>query len=228
MKRRLEPELMDTAEQAVAYACADFEAPHARFIELFRARFPGEDIAGPVLDLGCGPGDIALRFAKAFPHCTVDGVDGAAAMLAAAEFCHRRHPGLRDRVRLWHGLLPSCDLPHDRYAAVISNSLLHHLADPMVLWLSILRRAAPGAPVFIMDLRRPATPADARRLTDLHAAGEPDILRHDFHNSLFAAFEPGEIEAQLRDAGLAHFRVETPGDRHVAIHGHMPPAPREN
>lgn len=55
MQRIPEPELMDDVVQAAAYAQADFEDAHARFIELFRAAFPDEAPAGNVLDLGCGP-----------------------------------------------------------------------------------------------------------------------------------------------------------------------------
>ena len=219
MQRILEPELMDTAAQAEAYARADFTAPHQRFVDLFAEMFPGLDLQGFVLDLGCGPGDVALRFARAHPHCQIHGVDGAPAMLEAARICHARHPGLRDRVRLFEGRLPEAILPRPRYEAVISNSLLHHLADPYVLWTSVRRWAGPGAPVFIMDLRRAESVEDAQRLTDLYAAGEPAVLRNDFFHSLLAAFTPDEIREQLRIAGLGRLRVELPSDRHVLIWG---------
>lgn len=219
MHRILEPELMSDPDQAVVYARADFAAPHQRFVELFAEKFPGRFVRGFVLDLGCGPGDVALRFARAYPACRVHGVDGSPAMLAATDICHARHPGLRHRVQLLEGLLPDAPLPRHRYDAVISNSLLHHLPDPMVLWKSVRQWAAPGAPVFVVDLRRPADPAEARRLADLYAAGEPAVLQHDFYHSLFAAFAPEEIRQQLRDARLGHLHVEVPSDRHVLIWG---------
>ena len=210
---------MESPAQAEAYARADFSTPHQRFVELFGDKFPGLALAGAVLDLGCGPGDVALRFARAYPHCTVHGVDGSPAMLAAASVCHQRHPGLQDRVHLFEGLLPQATLPLDRYHAVICNSLLHHLPDPAVLWASVVRWAAPGAPVFVVDLRRPPSAEEARRLTDCYAAGEPAVLQHDFYHSLLSAFEPGEIRAQLEAGGLGHLHVETPSDRHVVIWG---------
>ena len=210
---------MDTAAQAEAYARADFSAPHQRFVELFAEKFPGVRLRGFALDLGCGPGDVALRFARAQPDCIVHGVDGSPAMLAAAPICHARHPGLRDRVRLIEGRLPDAVLPRPRYEAVISNSLLHHLAAPRVLWRSVTRWAGTGAPVFVMDLRRAASLADAQRLTDLYAAGEPAVLRNDFYHSLLAAFTPDEIRDQLRVAGLGHLHIELPSDRHVLVWG---------
>ena len=222
MQRQVEPELMETEAQARAYAKADFEAPHSRLVDLFRERFPGAPSTARVLDLGCGPGDVALRFAAAYPGWRIDGVDGSAAMLAAADICHRRHPGLRDRVRLLHGMLPDCPLPEAQYDVVICNSLLHHLHDPDVLWRSVRTWAAPGAPVFIADLRRPPTSAEARRLTDLYTQGEAEVLRRDFYHSLHAAFEPDEIRAQLEAAGLDHFSIDQPSDRHILIWGRAP------
>ena len=64
MKRTLEPELMDDPEQALAYARADFEKENQGFIDRFREYFP-EFTEGHILDLGCGPGDIPVRFARA-------------------------------------------------------------------------------------------------------------------------------------------------------------------
>ncbi|MCP4716998.1 MAG: class I SAM-dependent methyltransferase, partial [Deltaproteobacteria bacterium] len=69
MQRIAEPELMLDKEQARAYAEADFDEPHSMFIDLFRERFRERECEGYVLDLGCGPGDITFRFARAYPCC---------------------------------------------------------------------------------------------------------------------------------------------------------------
>jgi SAM-dependent methyltransferase len=175
MQRTPEPELMDEAAQARAYAEADFAEPHQAFVRYFRERFADFE-RGHVLDLGCGPADVTMRFARAYPAVTVDD-------------------------------------------ALISNSLLHHLADPMVLWETVAQTAKPGAPVFVMDLLRPHSIAEAERLTATHAADAPEILRKDFFNSLLAAYQPDEIARQLKAANLEHFRVEQVSDRHVVIWG---------
>ncbi len=221
MERVLEPQLMDEDEQARAYAEADFEAPHSNFIALFRALLPACEPDGFVLDLGCGPADITLRFARAFPDCIVHGVDGAAAMLRYGERRLAAAPDARRRITLVHGLLPAAPLPRERYDVVISNSLLHHLPQPQVLWQTVRRYGAPGAAVFIMDLRRPPSVEEAQRLADLYSSGEPEVLRRDFYNSLRAAFEPAEIEEQLRQAGLSRFAIHVPTDRHIVVYGQM-------
>jgi SAM-dependent methyltransferase len=124
-----------------------------------------------------------------------------------------------DRVRFIEGLLPGASIPAEPYAAVISNSLLHHLHEPRVLWETILRYASPGTRVYVVDLFRPQTLAEAQHLVNTYASGEPDILRRDFFNSLCAAFEPREVEIQLATAGLAGLAVAVISDRHLAVHG---------
>lgn len=219
MQRIPEPELMVDNEQAAAYAQADFEAPHSRFITLFQETFPDWHGRGHILDLGCGPGDIARRFALAYPDCDVDGVDGAAAMLAVGKIAIESDPACAGRIRLVQACLPHDRPPRPDYDAVISNSLLHHLHEPAVLWQAVAAYAKPGAPVFIIDLMRPETREEARRLTDLYTQGEPDVLRRDFFNSLLAAFTVEEIQEQLRQAGLAHLKVRAISDRHIMVHG---------
>lgn len=219
MERRPEPELMLGEEQARAYAQADFSEPHEHFVDLFSERFP-EPVSGMALDLGCGPGDVSLRFAARYPACRVDGIDGSPAMLAAgAEPC-RRHPA-GPRVRLAPGLLPEASGPAVPYGTIISNSLLHHLHDPRVLWAVILRDGAPGARVFVMDLCRPDSPEQAGALVAEYADGEPEVLRRDFEHSLYAAFTPDEVRDQLREAGLGAFRVEQVSDRHLLVWGRL-------
>ncbi|MFO8153698.1 class I SAM-dependent methyltransferase [Thioalkalivibrio sp.] len=219
MERRPEPELMLGEDQARAYAEADFSEPHEHFVDLFAERFP-EPVSGTVLDLGCGPGDVSLRFAARYPACLVDGIDGSPAMLAAGAETRRRHPA-GPRVRLGPGLLPAACGPAAPYDTIISNSLLHHLHDPRVLWAVILRDGAPGARVFVMDLCRPDTPERAAALVAAHAEGEPEVLRRDFERSLYAAFTPDEVRGQLREAGLDALRVEQVSDRHLLVWGRL-------
>ena len=207
-------------EQVRAYAEGDFEEPHSRLIELFGERFSSDSIEGYVLDLGCGPADISVRFAGRYSRCRIHGVDGSEAMLQFGRQAIRREQ-LEHRIELIKRRLPTIDLPRVGYEGVISNSLLHHLKDPRVLWNSIGQFAGPAAPVFVMDLMRPESAAQARELTQLYAAGEPDILRHDFYQSLLAAYREGEVRIQLEQAGLAHFSVEVVSDRHLIAWGKL-------
>ncbi|MBM4267186.1 MAG: methyltransferase domain-containing protein [Deltaproteobacteria bacterium] len=217
MERTPEPELMDDEAQARAYAEADFSVPHEHFVELFRERFP--DLSPrTVLDLGCGPGDVSRRLARAWPLCRVVGVDGAAAMLTIGNEINRQ-AGLAERVELRHTYLPARPIDGGPFDAITSNSLLHHLADPATLWSTIAQHAEAATAVFVMDLLRPHSPEAARDLVDEHAAGEPDVLRRDFLQSLHAAYRPAEVRDQLARAGLDPLTVEVVSDRHLIVHG---------
>lgn len=217
MERVPEPELMDDPAQAQAYAAADFSEPHSAFVRYFRERFPMH-VPQRVLDLGCGPADVTLRFLAAFPGCRALGVDGAAPMLVLARAAAER-AGMGARLDCRQARLPAA-LPGG-FDTVLSNSLLHHLADPLVLWRQLRAAGAPGAAVLVMDLRRPATRAQAQTLVDAYAADAPDMLRRDFLQSLCAAYTPTEIAAQLRQAGLA-LVLEEIGDRHLLAYGSLP------
>lgn len=219
MERIPEPELMDEPEQARAYAGADFSEPHQAFVERFARCFPRHR-PRRVLDLGCGAADVTIRFARAYPGCELTGVDGAPAMLALARDAIMR-ARLDHRVHLRAVRLPDATLAPHAFDTLISNSLLHHLADPQVLWRAAVDCAAPGAAVFIMDLRRPDTRAQAGRLVQEYSGTEPEVLRRDFFNSLLAAFRPEEIAAQLARINLSCLQVEAVGDRHVVVYGHL-------
>jgi SAM-dependent methyltransferase len=212
---------MDEARQALAYAEADFSEPNELFLRLLAEMKPG-DLAGSIaLDLGCGPADIVVRLLKAYPKARCDALDGSAAMLEHARRLLDGFPGVARRCRLLHDVLPSARLPRAGYDLVLSNSLLHHLHDPQVLWRTVRHSAKAGALVLIMDLMRPPSAVWAESLVATYAVDAPAELQRDFRNSLFAAFEPGEVAAQLAEAGLAGLEVGVVSDRHLAVAGRL-------
>lgn len=220
MDRIPEPELMENEDQARAYAEADFDEPHSMFVRLWEECFGADELTGRVVDLGCGPADITVRFARRHPGITIEGIDGSGAMLDRARERLRRE-GLESRIRLIHARLPAPGLPSAGYDAIISNSLLHHLHDPAVLWQTIRDCARPGAPVFVMDLMRPDSRAGAEALVGRYAADAPPVLRRDFFHSLLAAWRPDEVRGQLDAAGLSAFEIHTVSDRHFIVRGRV-------
>ena len=209
---------MDDEAQAAAYAEADFAEPHDMFVDLFRQTWPDRDVTTAVLDLGCGPADISCRFAHAYPQCHIDGVDGAAAMLA----CGRQlvsHQGLAERIDLYQCHLPEQMPPRADYPVIISNSLLHHLAEPRVLWQTIRQCASLDALVFVMDLMRPGDVTTAEAMVEQYAGNEPPVLRNDFYHSLLAAYTVAEVNDQLAACGLSELTVRAVSDRHLMVSG---------
>jgi SAM-dependent methyltransferase len=221
MHRVTEPELMVDDDQAQAYSDADFAESHQAAVTRFGEAFP-DFAGGRMLDLACGPADITVRFARAYPELTIVGLEGSAAMLALGVQRVMRE-GLTEQIVFQHRVLRDPELAAlGAFDAVISTNSLHHFHDPAALWSSIRAAAAPGARVFVQDLMRPDSPAAAQALCDRYAPNEPEVLRRDFYNSLLAAFTPDEIRAQLLDAGLEPLTVEPVTDRHLVITAHAP------
>jgi 2-polyprenyl-3-methyl-5-hydroxy-6-metoxy-1,4-benzoquinol methylase len=209
---------MDSEAQTRAYAEADFNEANSLFAAKFQENFPGLPASGQMADLGCGPGDIAIRMAHELPGWNVTGIDAGENMLKRARERLGKEP-VSDRVSFRLAYLPDPSLQEGAWDAVISNSLLHHLPDPQVLWNSVKALGAPGSPVQVMDLIRPETESEASRLVDLYAQGAPVILRDDFFNSLLAAYTCSEVNEQLQKAELDNLRIDTASDRHWIVSG---------
>jgi SAM-dependent methyltransferase len=221
MDRVTEPELMVDDDQAVAYSDADFAESHQAAVARFGEAFPSFS-RGRVLDLACGPADVTVRFALAYPEARVVGLEGSPPMLALAGQ-RVAAAGLEQRVGFAHMVLPDPDLAQlGTFDAVVSTNSLHHFHDPSVLWAAMQATARSGACLFVQDLYRPDSPERAQAIVDEYAGGEPEVLRRDFFNSLLAAFTPAEVEAQLTAAGLDGFTVRTVTDRHLVAFGTAP------
>ena len=216
MKRTLEPELMDDPEQALAYARADFEEVNQGFVDRFREYFP-EFTEGHILDLGCGPGDIPVRFARALPACRITGVDASEPMIGLAGVAVKQ-AGLADRIAFRCERFQAVSLVEPVDAAV-SNSLLHHVPNPLQFWYRLRQLVKPGSPVLVMDLLRPDSPEEAQAIVDRYAAKEPEILRRDFYRSLLAAFTEDEVAAQLAEMNLSRLIINVVDDRHWVVSG---------
>lgn len=217
MQRIAEPELMDEKEAALAYDAADFSAAHEVFVDYFAHLFPGFQ-NGLVLDLGCGTGDIAIRFARRYPRTTLIGLDGARAMLEIARINLGKH-GLTDRIQLVQAYLPTDKLLLPKFDVIICNSLLHHLADPHILWQTIAAKAKKGAPFLVMDLLRPQSLEEAQNLVLQYANDAPPRLQEDFYASLLAAYTVEEVKKQLQAFTFVNVDIAIISDRHFIVRG---------
>ena len=216
MDRVLEPELMDDPEQARIYAATDFAEENQGFVDRFREYFP-EFTEGHVLDLGCGPGDIPVRLARALPASRITGVDASEPMIGLAGVAVKQ-AGLADRITFRCERFQAVSLVEPVDAAV-SNSLLHHVPNPLQFWYRLRQLVNPGSPVLVMDLLRPDSPEEAQAIVDRYAAKEPEILRRDFYRSLLAAFTEDEVAAQLAEMNLSRLIVDVVDDRHWVVSG---------
>lgn len=215
MERVLEPELMDDELQSIAYAKADFSTSNQLFVDGLNRDFP--QVLQTAVDIGCGPGDVVIRLARARPNLHITAIDGSAPMITLARGAVMM-AGLGDRITLMQGYVPGVELKARSFDAVLSKDLLHHVPEPSRLWTEVKRLARPGAAIYVMDLVRPPTREEAGRIVERVAAREDPILREDFFNSLCAAFTVDELREQVAAAGL-HLDVRQISDRHALVSG---------
>ncbi len=213
LQRTLEPEAMDTDEEALAYDRMDHAEVNRRFVDDLLALHPRPH---RVLDLGAGTGLIPIELCARDAGVTVTAVDLAPAMLRrAAENVGRA--GLSARVGL--AVCDAAALPYapGDFDAVISNSLAHHVPDPVTLFRAVARVAGDRAAVFVRDLCRPATPAEVNALVDRYATREEPFARALFRASLHAALTVDEARAAAAAAGLPDVTAEMTSDRHWTL-----------
>jgi SAM-dependent methyltransferase len=106
-----------------------------RFTALIDAVEEGTGRADPlVLDIGCGPGSLAVRLLARLPRATVIGVDADPVSLALGRAAHSGVPGLRFadldlRVPGWSSRL-GLDQKRPAPDAAVSTTALHWLPEP--------------------------------------------------------------------------------------------------
>lgn len=122
--------------------------------------------ASSVLDVGTGPGALAVEIARrADTH--VVGVDLAPEMLATAG---RRaaEAGVTARVRFVVADAAQLPMPDSSVDLVVSSLSLHHWADPAAILAELHRVVRPGGSVILYDVRFSYSP---RQFAAFVAAG---------------------------------------------------------
>lgn len=210
MKRILEPEVMDTWKESVAYDAMDFTEVNTAFVEDAIAVAPE---AGLVLDLGTGTARIPVLMAQRRPQWKIVGIDLSKNMLKLGQQ-HVRNAGLSDRIRLEY--VDAKQLPYDdnSFDFVVSNSIVHHLSDPIPCFREIARVLNPNGGLFLRDLYRPEDEATVDRLVASIGSDYDDRQTQLFRDSLCAAFTVEEVIDLLKQAGLTDVSVKMTSDRH--------------
>jgi predicted protein tyrosine phosphatase/ubiquinone/menaquinone biosynthesis C-methylase UbiE len=210
MQRILEPEVMDTWEEAIEYDSMDFTEVNAAFARSAAALGP---VFGNVLDAGTGTARIPIALCQLRPQWKLTCIDLSANMLKVGAQ-NVEKAGARSQIQL--ELIDAKAMPYsDNYFdMVISNSIIHHLPDPLPFLQEVKRVLKPNGGIFLRDLLRPET-ADMRdNLVQMYAGDCNEHQKQLFSDSLQAAFTLDEVEIMVKNAGLEGLRIYESSDRH--------------
>ena len=212
LERVLEPEVMDSVEDAAEYDAMD----HTDANEAFVSRLIELGAYGSMLDIGTGPGDIPLLVCERLPRARVIGIDLAAHMLEIAEKRCATSPHA-ERVQFRRTDANELEFEDASFDAVFANTILHHIHDPKLFLAEAKRVLRPTGCLLIRDLRRPKDSAELDRLVELHAAGCSAYQKRLFAESLHAALTPGELREVANEAGLSDAEITIDSDRHHSL-----------
>jgi len=232
LSRVLEPEVMDTPEEARDYDAMDHAAVNDRFCDDFLsfANMNGHPALGTrlptrIIDFGTGTALIPIALCSRAEGFPVVGIDPAEHMLALARTNVAR-AGLANRVLLERVDAKGTPYEDGAFGAVISNSIVHHIPEPARCLAEMWRVTAKGGLLFVRDLHRPDSEAEVDRLLALYG-GEPpadpaqvesfENQRLLFRASLCAALTVADIVAMVAPLGVPASAVRMTSDRHWTL-----------
>jgi SAM-dependent methyltransferase len=227
--RILEPEVMDSQEDAEDYDRMDHSAVNRVFVEDLLATLresgvgsrgsgnPQSAIRNPqfldILDLGTGTALIPIELCRCDADCRVMAVDAAASMLDLARY-NLESAGLTRRIQLAH--IDAKQLPYKdgMFDVFISNSIVHHIPEPLAVLREAVRVTKPGGLLFFRDLLRPDSEEKLEHLVATYAADCNDHQRQLFSDSLHAALSLDEVRKLVAELGFTPDSVQQSSDRH--------------
>lgn len=217
---------MDTEEEASDYDAMDHAAVNRAFCEdALAALSRQKSRALDVLDLGTGTARIPIELCNMHPFVKVVATDLASHMLTLAR-ANVAAAGLADRIVIARGDVKS-DATERAFDLVLSNSVVHHIPDPVLLFQTAKSKVAPGGTLFIRDLSRPDTAAELQELVRRHAPIDASAVgatrqraerqRVLFEASLHAALTLREVQALGRALGIPESAFKMTSDRHWTL-----------
>ncbi|MGZ6273482.1 MAG: class I SAM-dependent methyltransferase [Candidatus Limnocylindrales bacterium] len=147
-----------------------------------------------IVDLGCGPGDLALELSHRLRNARVVGLDLSPSMMQLAS----RHATTDGRLRFIVGDAEAMPFTDASVDLVVSTLSLHHWKDPAAVFGEVSRVLRPGGVALIYDLS----------ILSLRPL-ELEVIARDL------GLDPGELRRERVKGGFgarlfARFRLEGP------------------
>lgn len=226
LSRVLEPEVMDTVEEAIDYDAMDHGDVNRRFIDELLTSWRHTDLSRSVArlsvtDLGTGTALIPLEMFRQEPTIgKLIACDLSMEMLKIADQ-HIRSVGAECIQTLFCDCkqLPIADLSQDM---VISNSIVHHIPEPEHVLREAIRVLKPGGLLFVRDLMRPETHEQVEHFVQTYTGTDNADQQQLFRQSLHASLTVEEVGGMLAELHVPLECVAASSDRHWTICYHSP------
>ena len=222
LKRVLEPEVMDTPEEAVDYDAMDHTEVNRVFVDDFLAALSvGQALpdALNVLDAGTGTAQIPIELASRrtlAAGLVITATDLAEEMLkVAAE--NVAAAGMSDAIQLERVDCKAMPFGDASFDAVMSNSIVHHIPEPVAVFREMWRVLKPGGLLFVRDLLRPDDEATLNGLVETYAGDENEHQQKMFRESLHAALSIDEVTSILDQLDIPGDELRQTTDRHWTL-----------
>ncbi len=162
---------------------------------------------GRVLDVGTGPGFVAIEVARLLhgTGCQVVGMDLSKAMLAiAAENAVKEK--LNDTLTWREGDAKAMPFDDGEFDLVLSNDSLHHWEDPLPVFDEIARVLKADGKCMVHDSKR-LQKRTARLVSRLIGLLIPADFRVHYWNSIQSSYTPDELRAVLEHSRLQGWHI---------------------
>lgn len=211
LQRILEPEIMDTVEDAIEYDSIPNDDINIAFMNEVLLHAP--EHATTLVDLGCGPAHIPILFAKTHQKYKIHAVELAGNMIKVAQNNILKEK-VNEKIVLTSADIKNTSLPEKYFDIVLSNSVVHHIHQPEKFFSEARRLASTDSLIYFKDLLRPKSQQELDNLVNQYAGDVNKYQRQLFRQSLHAALTIDEVMIFAKRAGLKNFVVKQTSDRH--------------
>ena len=209
LPRILEPEVMDSPEEARDYDAMDHSGVNRLFVADFLACWNGQN---PILDVGTGTAQIPIELCRQHAAARVTAIDLAEHMLRVGR-ANVDRAGLAQRITLECRDAKALPYARGRFAAVISNSIVHHIPAPAPCWRRWCACSGPAAACWSGTCSAP-TPTPRCSTSSTCTPAGPTPISGKCSATPCAALTLAEVQALIAPLGFAPESVRRTTDRH--------------
>jgi len=163
--------------------------------------------SGRILEIGPGPGYIAIEIAKLLPQVEIVGLDASRTMVEIAAH-NAEEAEVADRVAFQLGNAAQMPFPAGSFDFVVSGGSLHEWKEPVKVFGGVYNVLKDGGKALIGDLRRDAP----KELRDEVAGGVDSwVMRWGLKHSFAEAHTRDEILGLLAQTAFSDYDVAEDG-----------------